>query len=93
MSKKGSRKSVSMRDYEYVALGLYMERMNEQGGRYSRTSILSAIMIGDLAPVPMELIESAKVIAKEESLKRRIKSKENNTTEDAGPIGGGIFTF
>ena len=79
-----------MRDYEYIALGLYMNHLNERNGQYSRTGVLSEIMIGELPPIPSEYINQAKIIAKEESIKKQMKTKKE---EDKAPIGGGIFTF
>lgn len=92
MSKRGNRKCVSMRDYEYIALGLYMEQLNRKGGQYNKTNILSRIMFGDIAPIPKEFIEQSKIIAKEEALKRKIENDKKEKESDT-PIGGGIFTF
>ena len=100
MAKNGIRRSVSMRDCEYIALGLYVEQLTKDNPEevYSRSSVLRMTSFGEIPPIPMKYLEMGKELAKIEREERE-KSKANGT--DKAPkkepeefrSGGGIFTF
>jgi len=69
MSVNGARRSVSMRDGEYIALELYMNHLNEhnKSDLHSRTSLLKMIMFGELPPIPQKYLD----IGRKEAVKER----------------------
>ena len=97
----GRRRSVSMRDYEYIAIALYKREMERSNAGYSFTitGVLGQIMRGEIPPIPQKLLDAGKVRAKLEREERAknpkppIEAKElEPDSEDLRP-GGGIFTF
>ena len=60
MASKSVRNSVSMRDSEYIALGMYMEELNKhQGGDpRTRTAVLKMVLFGELPPIPQKYLDA-----------------------------------
>lgn len=97
MAKPGIRRSVSMRDCEYLALGLYVEQLakDNPGTDYSRSNVLKMTSFGEIPPIPMEYLEAGKKLAKIER-----EERERNPTPEPPKKppeefrgGGDIFTF
>jgi len=97
----GRRRSVSMRDHEYIAIALYKREMeiNNAGYAFTITGVLGQIMRGEIPPIPKKLLDAGKARAKLEREERAknpkppIEAKEPEPApEDIRPAGG-IFTF
>lgn len=94
---KGTRRSISMRDGEYIALRMYKDALNARQNKrvYCMTSVLKGIMFGELPSVPKQLLnigmEEARLLHKE----REMASEKEEEKEDPPEpiIGGGIFSF
>ena len=98
MSTPGRRRSVSMRDYEYVALDMYKCELakHNPGHAYSITGVLGSIMQGEIPPIPKKYLDAGRVRAKLERDERAKNPKPKNTSEIAAEDmrpGGGIFSF
>lgn len=100
MAKNGVRRSVSMRDCEYIALGLYVEQLAKDNPQeaYTKSSVLKMTSFGEIPPIPMKFLEMGKKLAKierEEREKKKTEDKEELTKKEPEEFrsGGGIFTF
>ena len=100
MAKNGIRRSVSMRDCEYIALGLYVEHLAKENPQndYSRSKVLKMTSFGEIPPIPMKFLEMGKTLGK---IPREAREK-NKANPPADPkkkepeefrSGGNIFTF
>jgi len=94
---RGIRRSVSMRDGEYIALGLYKEELVKANPHndYSRTGVLKMILFGEIPPIPQRLLVMGDRMAKENRKNKvnepvKVVKKEPEVIERPG---GGIFTF
>ena len=95
MSKKGRRRSVSMRDFEYIAFDLYAKFLTKASDvDHSITSTLRGVFMGKIPPVPQKYFDMGMELALKD---RAEKEKEDASPEepdlDDGRVGGGIFTF
>ena len=105
MATPGRRRSVSMRDGEYIALDLYKRDLERNNSAYafSITGVLGQIIRGEIPPIPEKLLAAGRVRAK---LEREERAKNPRpkivvNTPDEGPgtgtedmrDGGEIFTF
>jgi len=97
MSKKGRRRSVSMRDFEYIAFELYAAFLTEESGTdHSITSTLRGVFTGKIPPVPQKYFDMGMEKALEdraEKEKEEASPKKPPEHDDDGRVGGGIWTF
>ena len=95
MSKKGRRRSVSMRDFEYIAFDLYSDFLTETSGAdHSITSTLRGVFMGTVPPVPQKYFDMGMELAlKDRAEKEKEDASPEESDPDDGRVGGGIFTF
>lgn len=97
MAKTGIRRSVSMRDCEYLALGLYVEQLTKDnpGDVYSRSNVLKMTSFGEIPPIPMKYLEMGKKLAniEREERKRNPQPEPLKKPSEEFRGGGDIFTF
>ena len=92
--KKAKRRSISMRDGEYIALRMYKEELNLTHGEdvYAMASTLKCILFGELPPIPKRLLDIGKEEAKK-AMEERIKHPPKSRDPGEHRPGGEIFTF
>jgi len=100
MGDKRIRRSVSMRDGEYIALKLYTEHVDEaNAGDFTMTGVLKMVLFGELPPIPQKYLDMGRREAKIEREERARNpqstsaSKTKEKEEQEFRSGGNIFTF